>query len=50
MNANSVAILTDPHPRSHIVYPYTDEGLVAQAEFTFIPRAAVCKMAKELFW
>jgi hypothetical protein len=35
MNANSVAILTDPHPRSHIVYPYTDEGLVAQAVTLF---------------
>src|SRR5579864_1509239 len=31
MSPNSVAILTNPHPSGHIVYPYTDENLVAQA-------------------
>jgi hypothetical protein len=35
MNANSAAILTDPHPCGHIVYPYTDEGLVGQAVCLF---------------
>ncbi len=35
MNANGVAILTHPHPCSHIVYPYTDEGLVGQAVCLF---------------
>jgi KaiC/GvpD/RAD55 family RecA-like ATPase len=35
MNANSAAILTDPHPCGHIVYPYTDEGLVGQAVTLF---------------
>jgi hypothetical protein len=35
MNANSAAILTDPHPRAHIVYPYTDEDLVVQAVTLF---------------
>jgi hypothetical protein len=31
MNAKGAAILTNPHPCGHIVYPYTDEGLVGQA-------------------
>lgn len=35
MNANSAAILTDPHPCGHIVYPYQDEGLVGQAVTLF---------------
>jgi len=35
MNANGAAILADPHPCSHIVYPYTDENLVGQAVCLF---------------
>ncbi len=35
MNAASVALLTDPHPCTHIVYPYTDEVLVGQAVVLF---------------
>ncbi len=35
MNAAAVAMLTDPHPCAHIVYPYTDEGLVGQAVTLF---------------
>src|ERR1700720_3183574 len=35
MNANGAAILIDPHPCGHIVYPYTDEGLVGQAVALF---------------
>ena len=35
MNANGAAILVNPHPCSHIVYPYTDEGLVGQAVSLF---------------
>jgi hypothetical protein len=35
MNAKSAAILTDPHPYGHIVYPYTDEALVGQAVALF---------------
>jgi KaiC/GvpD/RAD55 family RecA-like ATPase len=35
MNANAAAILTDPHPYGHIVYPYTDEALVGQAVALF---------------
>jgi KaiC/GvpD/RAD55 family RecA-like ATPase len=35
MNANAPAILTDPHPYGHIVYPYTDEALVSQAAALF---------------
>ena len=35
MNANAAAILTDPHPYGHIVYPYTDEALVSQAAALF---------------
>src|SRR5579864_5979017 len=31
MNVNGAAILTNPQPGSHIVYPYTDESLVSQA-------------------
>jgi hypothetical protein len=30
MNASAAALLTDPHPCAHIVYPYTDEVLVGQ--------------------
>src|SRR5580693_4886163 len=35
MNAKAAAILTDPHPYGHIVYPYTDEALVGQAVALF---------------
>ena len=35
MNASGAAILVNPHPCSHIVYPYTDEGLVGQAVTLF---------------
>jgi hypothetical protein len=35
MNANGAALLTNPHPCGHIVYPYTDEGLVGQAVCLF---------------
>ncbi len=35
MNAKAVALLTDPHPYGHIVYPYTDEALVGQAVTLF---------------
>ena len=35
MNANGAAILVNPHPCGHIVYPYTDEGLVGQAVSLF---------------
>ncbi len=31
----AAAILTDPHPYGHIVYPYTDEALVGQAVALF---------------
>ncbi len=31
MNPHSAAILTNPHPCGHIVYPYTDESLVEHA-------------------
>jgi hypothetical protein len=31
MSPKAAAILTNPHPGGHIVYPYTDENLVAQA-------------------
>jgi hypothetical protein len=31
MNDNGAAILMNPRPGSHIVYPYTDENLVSQA-------------------
>src|SRR4029079_6340061 len=35
MNAHAAALLTDPHPCGHIVYPYTDENLVGQAVCLF---------------
>jgi len=35
MNAHGAAILANPHPCGHIVYPYTDEGLVGQAVCLF---------------
>src|ERR1700676_888903 len=35
MNARGAAILTNPHPCGHIVYPYTDENLVGQAVCLF---------------
>jgi hypothetical protein len=31
MNATGAAILVNPHPCGHIMYPYTDESLVGQA-------------------
>jgi hypothetical protein len=31
VNATAASILTDPHPCSHIVYPYTDEAHVTEA-------------------
>ncbi len=31
MNASGAAILANPHPCGHIIYPYTDENLVGQA-------------------
>jgi hypothetical protein len=35
MNSNAAAILADPHPCGHIVYPYTDEHHVAEAVCLF---------------
>jgi hypothetical protein len=35
MNAAAVAVLTNPHPCAHIVYPYTDEALVGHAVALF---------------
>jgi hypothetical protein len=35
VNAKSAAIVTDPHPEGHIVYPYTDEALVGPAVALF---------------
>jgi hypothetical protein len=35
MNSKGTALLMDPHPCGHIVYPYTDEGLVGQAVCLF---------------
>jgi hypothetical protein len=35
MNAQGAAILANPHPCGHIVYPYTDESLVGQAVALF---------------
>src|SRR5688500_15120271 len=35
MNAQGAAILANPHPCGHIVYPYTDENLVGQAVCLF---------------
>jgi hypothetical protein len=31
MSPKGAAILTDPHPGGHVIYPYTDENLVGQA-------------------
>src|ERR1700730_11294131 len=35
MNTKGAAILADPHPCGHIIYPYTDENLVGQAVCLF---------------
>ena len=35
MNAKGASLLLNPHPCGHIVYPYTDEGLVGQAVALF---------------
>src|ERR1700720_4516568 len=35
MNVKGAAILANPHPCGHIVYPYTDESLVGQAVCLF---------------
>ena len=35
MNPKAAAILADPHPCDHIVYPYSDEALVGQAVCLF---------------
>ena len=35
MDPKGAAILANPHPRGHIVYPYTDENLVGQAVCLF---------------
>jgi hypothetical protein len=35
MNAKGASLLLDPHPCGHIVYPYTDEGLVGRAVALF---------------
>ena len=35
MNSAAVAMLKDPHPCAHIVYPYTDEALVGEAVTLF---------------
>lgn len=35
MNAAGAELLTNPHPCGHIIYPYTDEGLVGQAVALF---------------
>jgi hypothetical protein len=35
LNAKGTAILVNPHPCGHIVYPYTDESLVGQAVALF---------------
>ncbi len=35
MNARGTALLVNPHPCGHIVYPYTDENLVGQAVALF---------------
>ena len=32
MSPKAAAILTNPHPGGHIVYPYTDENLVFQLQ------------------
>ncbi len=31
MTANTIKLLVDPHPRCHIVYPYTNEAMIADA-------------------
>ena len=31
MTPKTAALLADPHPRSHIVFPYTEESLIAEA-------------------
>jgi len=35
MNSKGASILLNPHPCGHIIYPYTDEGLVGQAVALF---------------
>ncbi len=35
MNSYGAAVLANPHPCGHIVYPYTDENLVGQAVCLF---------------
>jgi KaiC/GvpD/RAD55 family RecA-like ATPase len=35
MNPSATEILTNPHPKGHIVYPYTDEAHVAEAVSLF---------------
>jgi hypothetical protein len=35
MNARGASLLVNPHPCGHIIYPYTDEGLVGQAVTLF---------------
>jgi hypothetical protein len=35
MNAKGAAILSNPHPCGHVVYPYTDDVLVSQAVCLF---------------
>ncbi len=35
MSPKGAAILANPHPCGHIVYPYTDENLVAQAVYLY---------------
>jgi hypothetical protein len=35
MTAAAAAILADPHPCAHIVYPYTGEALVGRAVALF---------------
>lgn len=36
MNASGRAILNDPHPSGHIVYPYTDESHFTEAVSVFV--------------
>ena len=35
MTAKTVSILTNPHPKSHIVYPYGDDFHIAEAVSIF---------------
>src|SRR5690349_14727520 len=35
MTNNCAAILADPHPRGHLVYPYTDDNLLIQTVCRF---------------